>query len=195
MYRPGHQGFPDILARFARLRLTLEPLAFDQRKRDRVACVTSRDIPPQLIEFTLEVMPLHRRFAALLTGLFLLQFVLVGSGFACATDEVRGGSAMTAMDDMAAMGMGSADQAQTEDSSAADGTPEQPCGAPVPGDDCGDPGSSEACTAMTSCALPALSVDRTAFAERSPSHQDTPSGRVIPPPSRSTAPDHPPPRA
>lgn len=143
-------------------------------------------------------MPLHRRVVALLTGLFLLQFMLVGSGFACTISGIGGGSTMAAMDDMAAMGMGAPDLTQTRAGDAprdSEATPDDPCGAPARADECGDANSSETCTAMTSCAPPALSVDRTAFAQPSLSHQDTPSRRVIPPPSRPTAPDHPPPRA
>ena len=140
-------------------------------------------------------MPLHRRVVALLTGLLLLQFILVGSGFACTTDEVGGSTAMAAMDDMAAMGMGSPGRTQTDALGASEGTPEQPCGAPVRSGDCGGSNSSEACTAMTSCAPPALGVAFTPIAQPAPLHQDAPRERVIPPPSRQTAPDHPPPRA
>ena len=102
---------------------------------------------------------------------------------------------MAAMDDMAAMGMGPADQAQTGDLAASDGTPGQPCGAPARSEGCDDSNSSEACAAMTSCAPPALGVDLTTVAQATLSHQDAPPGPIIPPPSRPTAPDHPPPRA
>ena len=142
-----------------------------------------------------EIMPLHRRVVALLTGLFLLQFILVGSGFACTTDEVGGSPASAAMDDMAAMGMGSPGGTQTDAIGAPEGTPEQPCGAPARNQDCGGSSSSEACTAMTSCAPPALAVAFPPGAQPAPSHQTAPRERVIPPPSRPTAPDHPPPRA
>ena len=143
-------------------------------------------------------MPLHRRVVALLTGLLLLQFILVGSGFACTIDEIGGGSTMAAMDDMAAMGMGAPDLARTQANDAPrdpEATPEDPCGAPARGGDCGGTNSSEACTAMTTCAPPALGVARTAFAQPAPSRQDAPRARVIPPTSRGTAPDYPPPRA
>ena len=143
-------------------------------------------------------MPLHRRVVALLTGLFLLQFILAGSGFACTIEGIEGGSTMAAMDDMAAMGMGAPDLAQTQANAALgdpEATPEDPCGAPAGGDDCGGANPSEACTAMTTCAPPALGVDRTAFAQPAPSRQDAPTARVIPPTSRGTAPDYPPPRA
>ena len=143
-------------------------------------------------------MSLHRRVVALLTGLLLLQFILVGSGFACTIDGIGSGSAMAAMDDMAAMGMGAPDLTQTEANDAlgdSEATPEAPCGAPAGGGDCGGANSSEACTAMTTCAPPALGVDPTAFAQSAPSRQDAPAERVIPPTSRGTAPDYPPPRA
>ena len=136
-----------------------------------------------------EIMPLHRRVVALLTSLLLLQFTLVGSGFACTTDETGGRSAM---------GMGSPDLTQTKATATLgtpEATPEQPCGAPARSQDCSGSSSSEACTAMTSCAPTALGVDYTPIAQLAPSRQDAPKGRVIPPPSRQTAPDHPPPRA
>lgn len=145
-----------------------------------------------------EIMPLHRRVIALLTGLLLLQFTLVGRGFACTTDEIGGSPAMAAMDDMVAMGMGSPDltQAQATDTfGTPEPTPEKPCGAPARSQDCGGSSSSEACTAMTSCASPPLGAVYTPIAQPAPSHHDAPRERVIPPPSRQTAPDHPPPRA
>lgn len=155
-------------------------------------------IPKRLSEVSLEIMSLPRRVVALLTGLLLLQFILVGSGFACAVDRIDSGSTMTAMDDMASMGMGATDPPQTQANDAlgdSEAAPEQPCGAPAGGEDCGGPNSSGACTAMTTCAPPALGVDRTAFAQPAPSRQDASRARVIPPRSRGTAPDYPPPRA
>ncbi len=145
-----------------------------------------------------EIMPLHRRVVALLAGLLLLQFTLVGSGFACTTDEIGGSPAMAAMDDMVAMGMGSPGLTQTEATvalGALDETPEQPCSAPARSQDCGGSSSSEACTAMTSCAQPALGVAFTPIAQAAQSHHDAPRERVNPPPPRPTAPDDPPPRA
>ena len=139
-------------------------------------------------------MPLHR-VVALLTGLFLLQFILAGSGFACTTGEVGGSPAMAAMDDMAAMGMGSPGGAETDALGAPVEIPEQPCGAPARNQDCGGSSTSETCTAMTSCAPPVLGATCTPVAQRAPSRQDAPRERVIPLLLRPTAPDHPPPRA
>ena len=138
-------------------------------------------------------MSLRRRVVALLTGLLLLQFTLVGSGLACTTDEI-GGSAMAAMDDMAAMGMESADRGETDAPEALGAPRERPCGAPSRSEDCGA-NSGEACTAMTSCAPTALAVSLTAVAPPSPLRQAARAGAIIPPPARPTAPDHPPPRA
>ena len=138
-------------------------------------------------------MSLRRRVVALLTGLLLLQFTLVGSGLACTTDEI-GGSAMAAMDDMAAMGMESPDRGETDAPEALEATREQPCGAPSRSEDCGA-NSGEACAAMTSCAPTALAASVRAVAQHSPSRQSAPPARVIPPAARTTAPDHPPPRA
>ena len=142
-------------------------------------------------------MPTYRRVVALLTGVLLLQFTLVGSGFACATDEVGGSSAIAAMDDVAPMSMGLPDISQTQETTALgapEATPEPPCGVPAHSEDCRGSSSSEACTAMTSCAPPALGVALTPIAQPVPSRRNAPPECVTPPPARPTAPDHPPPR-
>ena len=142
-----------------------------------------------------EIMSLHRRVVALLTGLLLLQSILVGSGFACTSDETGDGSAMATMDNMAAMSMGSPNRGEPDAPEASGATPEQPCGAPSRSEDCGGASSSEACTAMTSCAPTALAAPLTALAQPSPAGQGAPRGHLIQPSARPAAPDHPPPRA
>lgn len=117
---------------------------------------------------------------------------------ACTTGGIPADSAAAAMDGMVAMGMGSPSPTRPETAdglAAPDGTSDEPCEAPAPYDNCGDTTSSGACSAMTMCVPPALGADRTVISPFSPLRRNSLGERVIAPPARPTAPDHPPPRA
>ena len=189
---------PTILACFARLGGRGETIGFPgQRSTVRVARARSRHHSLGS-GFSNESMSLHRRVVALVSGLLLFQFTLGRSGLACTTCENGGSFAAPAMNDIAAMGMTPADQTLTETSEAVDtpdATPAQPAGTPADGECCDRSSTSEACTAMASCAPSVLGVDRIVIAQAAPLREDVASGRIIPPPSLTRAPDHPPPRA
>ena len=140
-------------------------------------------------------MPLYRRVLALVTAFLLLQFTLAGSGLVCVAND---GATAIAMDDMAGMDMGVASVTQgraTDPTGDSPATPALPCGTPVSDQNCGDPGSDEACSAMTTCTPPALVVASSSLSAFSSSADGAAATPTIAPPARPTAPDHPPPRA
>lgn len=127
---------------------------------------------------------MSRRLAAAATILFLaLQFVLLGSGFTCIPPS-NGGSGMAEMAEMAEMDMvgelGFPVAAQAMDGE------QDPCHAPwMPVD----------CHAMAPCAATAVAAPAVSILFAPSCAHETERLIVLTPPSRTTPPDLPPPRA
>jgi hypothetical protein len=126
---------------------------------------------------------MHRpsRLAGLISTLFLVAFVLVTSGFACVVPADPQG--------MAAMRM-------TTDHSEGQATAQN--AAPVhevPSAPCKFPWAPEGCQAMVSCAAAALASATTALDSGASVPERVIADARVTPPSVTTAPELPPPRA
>jgi hypothetical protein len=126
---------------------------------------------------------MHRpsRLAGLFTSLFLAALVLVSSGFTCTTP----GSS----DDMAAMAMTSshaAGQAMVQDVAPIQKAPAAPCRFPW---------APDGCQSMVPCSAAALASASAHLNRGTPVPERVASASAVAPPSVTTPPELPPPRA
>jgi hypothetical protein len=118
-----------------------------------------------------------RRIASLVTALLTLHLTLVGGDLACARH-----SAGSAVAESHAMPMASHHEMSTSGA-----------GVSEPGETCPTPSTPVCCRAMTSCGQP-MNAARTFGGELSSNSNEHGRRPVLPPLSRSTAPEPPPPR-
>ena len=156
-------------------------------------------------------MTLHRRAIALVTGLLTLQLTLVGDLVLCAdaAGVTSGIAAPASSGDMARMNMARMDMAGMEmagmemaaDASDAPETPapsapSEPCDDSLPSRGCDLPIDGQECAAMIACAATAIGITADVISVDATRHGAVPiGGAILPGPSRSTAPESPPPRA
>lgn len=140
-----------------------------------------------------------RRAVALLVSVFLLQLVLVESGFACGLPSTAGGDGVAVpMAGMAMPGMAMPGQAVSDapPSGAPDGAgATAPAPEPSP---CHFPWAPDGCRDMAPCApaaMPTPPVGEAAPSSLPLLHGRVHAGIVRTPPSILTAPEPPPPRA
>jgi hypothetical protein len=129
-------------------------------------------------------MRFSHRFATLVASLSMVASVLVTSGFAC---EFRGA------DDMAGMTMANASIAQSSGFATVSlRAREQTPSSPAP---CGLPSAPSGCQSLALCAPAAMASQRVAGPDVAIESIQVASGIVLRPPSVTTLPELPPPRA
>lgn len=131
-----------------------------------------------------------RRVAALISSLLLLQLVLVGSGFACAMPMPMGqqsppaaNAASTAVSDMVGMDMSGSQREASSKAPASDRSP------------CRFPWAPAGCQSMAPCAPVAMAQAAEVASLPVTGAYVVAALDVLTPPSRSTPPELPPPKA
>lgn len=130
-----------------------------------------------------------RRVAALVSSLLLLQSVLIGSGFACALPmpmgqpTPAGAELSTAMSDMTGMDMSGSQQQPSSKAPGSDGSP------------CRLPWAPAGCQSMAPCAPVAIAETAEVASPLVRGAYSIAALDVLTPPSRSTPPELPPPKA
>jgi hypothetical protein len=122
-----------------------------------------------------------RRSSALAALLLVLQFIVLGSGFVCVAPGMDDGTASAGMAQM--------------DMSGGLPTPNAPRHAPSDRAPCSFPWAPANCSSMAPCAPAAVASPTVALLPAPAAEYDVERLIVLAPPSRSTPPELPPPRA
>jgi hypothetical protein len=129
-----------------------------------------------------KIMSRSRRLSAITALLLVFQFIVLGSGFACAMPGMSDGSASAGMEQMDMGG----------------GPPTPPAPQQTPSKDqapCSFPWAPANCNSMAPCAPAAVASTMVALLPACAVEHDVGLLTILAPPSRNTPPELPPPRA
>lgn len=184
--------FPDILASIPDFRDSHGTVPFTlgkMRNAPRPGALASCEARPSFRES----MRRFRRVTALFLGLFLAQLTLAGSAYACVAHAQHGAERHAAMAMPAVLGQGAAAPLPAAGGVAIGDY--HSCGAPGSSMPCALPGSGASCGGAGACATALLDCAAVTASDALSTPAALRVDRALTPPSRTLAPELPPPRS